>query len=238
MKLALFTDPHYCDKDVTCRTRRPLLSYGKIREAMETFVREGVDFVLCLGDIIDKCDDMQTNIEKTKEIAALIHSYPLPFYSLMGNHDAHVFTRLEFNELVNDMPFTPPSSIRVKGKDLILLNANYNDDGTPYIPGEVDWKNTYIPEEQLRNLEQKLNDPDTAEAYVFLHQNLDPEVQKDHIVRNADRVREIIRASGKVKAVFQGHYHKGHHAIIDGIPYYTLPAMCEGEENRFEIIDI
>ena len=35
MKLALFTDPHYCDKEVTCRTRRPILSYGKIREAME-----------------------------------------------------------------------------------------------------------------------------------------------------------------------------------------------------------
>ena len=50
MKLALFTDPHYCDKEVTCRTRRPILSYGKIREAMDTFVREGVDFVLCLGD--------------------------------------------------------------------------------------------------------------------------------------------------------------------------------------------
>ena len=45
MKLALFTDPHYCDKEVTCRTRRPILSYGKIREAMDTFVREGVDFV-------------------------------------------------------------------------------------------------------------------------------------------------------------------------------------------------
>ncbi len=238
MKLALFTDPHYCDKEVTCRTRRPVLSYGKIREAMETFVREGVDFVLCLGDIIDKCDDPQMNIEKTKEIAALIRSYPLPFYSLMGNHDANVFTRREFNELVNDMPFPSPSSITVKGKTLILLNANYNDDGTPYVPGEVDWKNTYIPEEQLHRLAQQLSDPATTEAYVFLHQNLDPEVQKDHIVRNAAAVREIIRASGKVKAVFQGHYHKGHDTVIDGIPYYTLPAMCEGEENRFKIIDL
>ena len=238
MKLALFTDPHYCDKEVTCRTRRPILSYGKIREAMETFVREGVDFVLCLGDIIDKCDDPQTNVDKTKEIADLIHSYPLPFYSLMGNHDAHVFTREEFNELINNMPFTPPSSITVKGKVLILLNANYNDDGTPYVPGEVDWKNTYIPEEQLRHMEQRLSEADVTEAYVFLHQNLDPEVQKDHIVRNAATVREAIRASGKVKAVFQGHYHRGHQTVIDGIPYHTLPAMCEGEENRFEIIDI
>lgn len=238
MKLGLFTDPHYCDKDVTCRTRRPVLSYGKIREAMEAFVREGVDFVLCLGDIIDKCDDPQVNIEKTKEIADLIHSYSLPFYSLMGNHDAHVFTRREFNELVNGSSLPSPISITVCGKELILLDANYNDDGSSYVPGEVDWKNTYIPEEQLHAREQKLNEPTVTEAYVFMHQNLDPEVQKDHIVRNAEAVREMIRASGKVKAVFQGHYHKGHEAVIDGIPYHTLPAMCEGEENRFMIIEL
>lgn len=238
MKLALFTDPHYCDKEVTCRTRRPVLSYGKIREAMETFVREGVDFVLCLGDIIDKCDDPQKNVEKTREIAELIRSYPLPFYSLMGNHDANVFTRREFGELINDLPFPPPMSITVKGKTLLFLDANYNDDGSSYVPGEVDWKNTYIPTEHLHRLAQTLNDPELTEAYVFLHQNLDPEVQKDHIVRNAEEVRAILRASGKVKAVFQGHYHKGHETVIDGIPYHTLPAMCEGEENRFTIVEL
>ena len=239
MKLGLFTDPHYCDKDITCRTRRPILSYGKIREAMETFVREGVDFVLCLGDIIDKCDDPQMNIEKTREIVTLIRSYGLPFYSLMGNHDANVFTRSEFGELVNGTPgLTPPVSLTVCGKELILFDANYNDDGTSYRPGEVDWKNTYIPEEQLRSREQRLRDPSVTEAYVFLHQNLDPEVQKDHIVRNAAQVRHMLGATGKVKAVFQGHYHKGHETVIDGIPYHTLPAMCEGDENRFLIIEL
>jgi hypothetical protein len=87
-------------------------------------------------------------------------------------------------------------------------------------------------------MEQRLREDDVSEAYVFLHQNLDPEVQKDHIVRNAEIVREYIRDSGKVRAVFQGHYHKGHQTVIDGIPYHTLPAMCEGEENRFLIIEL
>ena len=238
MKLGLFTDPHYCDKEVTCRNRRPVLSYGKIREAMEAFVREAVDLVICLGDIIDKCDDPQVNIEKTKEIAALIHSYSLPFYSLMGNHDADVFTPQEFNALVNGHPFPPPGAIADKGKKLILLDANYNDDGTSYVPGEVDWENTYIPEKQLQSLKQLLNDPAVNEACIFVHQNLDPEVEKAHIVRNAEAVREIIRTSGKVKAVFQGHYHEGHETVIDGIPYHTLPAMCEGEENRFAIFEL
>lgn len=236
MKLALFTDPHYCNLEVTCKTRRPVLSYSKIREAMETFVREGADLVLCLGDIIDNCGNRDINIEKTEEIAALIRSYPLPFYSLMGNHDANVFTREEFS--AHTQGFLPPFALTAQGKTLIFLDANYNDDSTPYLPGAVDWKNTYIPEEQLRRLKQVLDDIRTEEAYVFLHQNLDPEVQKDHIVRNAASVREILRVSGKVKAVFQGHYHKGHDTVLDDIPYRTLPAMCEGEKNQFEIIEL
>ena len=236
MKLGLFTDPHYCDKEITCRTRRPVLSYGKIREAMAHFAREQVDLVLCLGDIIDKCDDAQVNIDKTKEIADLIHSYALPFYSLMGNHDAHVFTREEFDRHTGG--FLPPFSMTVKGKTLIFLDANYNGDGTPYTPGKVDWKNTCIPEEQIRNMMQILTAENTEDAYIFMHQNIDPEVQKDHIVRNAAIVRQAIHASGKVKAVFQGHYHHGHDANIDGIYYATLPAMCEGDGNRYSIIEL
>ena len=58
------------------------------------------------------------------------------------------------------------------------------------------------------------------------------------IIRNAPEVRALLSSSGKVKAVFQGHYHPGHENEIDGIRYHTLPAMCEGEENRFSIIEL
>ena len=87
-------------------------------------------------------------------------------------------------------------------------------------------------------LRDTLARPETEEAFVFVHQNLDPDVESHHIIRNAEEVRAVIRESGKVKAVFQGHYHPGHEAVIDGIPYHTLPAMCEGEENRYVIAEI
>jgi hypothetical protein len=80
--------------------------------------------------------------------------------------------------------------------------------------------------------------PETEEAYVFVHQNLDPTVESHHIIRGAEEIRAILRESGKVKAVFQGHYHPGKESVIDGIPYHTLPAMCEGEENRYMITEI
>lgn len=54
MKLGLFSDPHYCTKDVTCGTRRPSLSFGKIRAAMEAFRDAGAEYVICLGDLVDE----------------------------------------------------------------------------------------------------------------------------------------------------------------------------------------
>ena len=49
-------------------------------------------------------------------------------------------------------------------------------------------------------------------------------------------MREIFEKSGKVKSVFQGHYHKGAENETGGIKYITLKAMCENEK-AYYIID-
>ena len=53
MKLGIFTDPHCCNVEILCKTRRPSLSIAKIREAMERFAAEHVDACICLGDLTD-----------------------------------------------------------------------------------------------------------------------------------------------------------------------------------------
>ena len=72
MKLGLFTDPHYSTKELTCKTRRPSLSYGKIKEAMEHFISEKVDAVICLGDLVDDCGSREENVDAIKMIIDLI----------------------------------------------------------------------------------------------------------------------------------------------------------------------
>jgi hypothetical protein len=79
---------------------------------------------------------------------------------------------------------------------------------------------------------------DVRDAHIFIHHNLNPDAEQHHLVKNAAEVREILEKSGKVKAVWQGHYHTGHDSIINGISYHTLGAMCEGEENRYIIAEI
>ena len=38
--------------------------------------------------------------------------------------------------------------------------------------------------------------------------------------------------------VLQGHYHLGAEHTIDGIPYITIPAMCEGKDNSYRILTL
>ena len=50
-------------------------------------------------------------------------------------------------------------------------------------------------------------------------------------------IREIIEAAGCVRTVVQGHYHPGADRVIEDVRYFTLRAMCEGEENAFALLD-
>lgn len=234
MKLGLFTDPHYSSQKETCTTRRPSLSYGKTREAMEAMAE--CDLVLCLGDLINDCGEPAENRARLAEIAALLHSYSMPVYCLPGNHDYEAFTLAEFQQISDHL--APPSVLQILGKTLLFPNASYREDGTPYDGNPIDWTDSFLPAGEMEQMRRLLNDAETKEAYVFLHQNLDPDVESHHIICNAPEVRVLLAESGKVKAVFQGHYHPGHENEIDGIRYHTLPAMCEGEENRFIIVEL
>lgn len=233
MKIGLFTDSHYSTVEAY-GSRRPTLSYGKIRAAMEAFVDASTDLVICLGDIVDHCKEASESEGILRELTGMIHSYGIPFYCVMGNHDGDMFTREEFKEYTGNA--LPPFSVEMEKKTLIFLDANYNDDGTSYEPGKVDWVNTYVPEDQIVQLKEILKTAE--EAYIFIHENLDPDVEEHHIVHNAEKLHRIFKESGKVKKVIQGHYHWGHENEIDDIIYHTLPAMCEGENNYYEIMEI
>jgi alkaline phosphatase len=59
-------------------------------------------------------------------------------------------------------------------------------------------------------------------------------------VKNAAEVRRLFEASGRVRAVFQGHHHAGGYRQINGIHYCTLQAMVEGpgqDNNAFAIVE-
>ena len=237
MKIGLFTDCHYCHADLIGDSRRSLLSYKKTKEAMEEFAKENVDMVFCLGDITDHNEGCTREeiIFCFKEIIDLIKSYNIPFYLVPGNHDYLVMSASDI-ESEADIKI-PPYTITTPTHNFIVLDANYRSNMVRFDIAGVEWTDSNLPPHQVDFLKDELSKSDKP-CVILVHENLDPSVDKMHIIKNADQIRSIVKESGKVCMVLQGHYHKGNENIINNIPYITLPAMCEGEENSFLILEL
>lgn len=230
MKLGLYTDPHYSSQEITGGNRYNRRSLEKMRAAYQAFQKAGCDLILCLGDLTDTEDTKEQEMANMREVAALFAASPIPTVVVMGNHDAYVFQPDEFYALLGGCE---PQDLTTEGKTLLFLNANHNPDGSAYHPHAFQWDECYIPTEGLA---ERLDAAD-GEVTVFLHQNLDPACPADHRPVNADQVHRILANSGKVKAVYQGHFHWGQDTVTDGIHYVTLPAMC-CYDNTYKIIEL
>ena len=224
MKIGIFTDAHYASREVAGSKRQYSRSLQKIEQAYRYFKEEKCEMVICLGDLIDKEDCHAKEISNLQAIVAVLQSAMLSTVCLMGNHDAFTFEAEEFYSILGDCA---PRDIVIGNKTLLFLDACYFKSGAHYKPGDSDWTDTYYP--HVAWLENKLAGIE-GDVYVFLHQNLDPLAPENHQVSNSDTVRRILEASGKVKYVYQGHYHAGLRSEHNGIAYVTLPAMCEQED--------
>lgn len=232
MKIGLFTDTHYCDAELLEQDRRPRRAYEALKVAFDDFKNSGVEAVVCLGDIIHYYNGFDESKKCLEKISTLINSYGIPTYLCLGNHDNEVMSAEDFEKITG---FTvAPCTVDHGEVRMIFLDASYYPDGTPYGRVDVDWTSSYVPKNQLEQLKEKLKTD--KKCIVFIHQNLDTNVEKHHIVSNADEVNRII-ADGKAAHVYQGHYHYGAENIINGVPYTTVRAMTIGEEKNYLIIE-
>lgn len=221
MKIGLFSDPHYSSQELTCGNRRNNLSLGKMRAALERFTAAGCDRVICLGDLTDTEDTKTKEEANMAEMAALFRECPLPITVIMGNHDAYVFTVEEFYALLGGCE---PTDIHEGGVHLLFVDANYTAKGVRYTPHGFSWDDVGLPHPDA--LRERLAAAE-GDVFLFMHQNIDPAIPaQDHRLANADKVCAIIEQSGKVKAVYQGHYHWGNRSTRNGVEYITLPAMA------------
>ncbi len=231
MKIGLFTDSHHSSQEITCQNRYNSRSLEKIKEAYAAFKAEGCELVICLGDLTDKEETREKEIQNLKEISEVIKGSLIETYCLMGNHDAFTFTQEDFYKHLGGFE---PKNIFADGKNLILLDACHFKSGAHYQPGDTDWTDTFLPNaDELEKLLSEIS----GDTYIFMHQNIDPCVWEDHRLSNSAEVCRIIEQSGKVKAVYQGHFHFGKTSEHNGVKYITLPAMCE-RENAFFIEEI
>lgn len=230
MKIGLYSDPHYSSQEITCGNRYNSRSLDKMKAAYRDFEAAGCDLIVCLGDLTDTDESKEKEIENMRQIAVLFATCPIPTVCVMGNHDAYVFESEEFYALLGGCE---PLDFLTEGGTLIFLDANHNPDGSVYHPHAFHWDECYLPTEGLA---ERLAAAE-GDVTVFLHQDLDEGCPADHRPVNAAEVRRILRDSGKVKTVYQGHFHWGADTEEDGVRYVTLPAMC-CYDNTHRIIEL
>jgi len=189
--------------------------------------------VIILGDVTDTEATREQEAANVRAVAAVLEEAALDTVCLMGNHDAFVFTESEFYALLGEK--YRPHPIDEGDVHLLFLDACYYGSGEHYHPEKShDWTDTAYPHTQA--LAQDLQAREGT-VYVFMHQNIDPEIPEDHRLANAAEVRAVLEQSGRVKAVYQGHCHWGNRTEVNGIRYITLPAMCESE-GAYHVIEL
>ncbi len=192
--------------------------------------RSEVDLYVNLGDFING-EEACTSYAEMMSVCDLVGvdtlGNPIPFIHVPGNHDGFALP----NEKLRGSGF---SVHVVDGVHFIVLDGNYDWDGNPYGGVDGDWTKCLISQDQVEALKAEL--ATCTAAVVLCHYVLDPRDTLAYTPKNAEEVRRILEESGKVQAVFQGHYHEGFEQVYNGIPYHTIPGVCENVAGNGKVL--
>jgi len=235
VRLGLLADVHYADRPPN-GTRYYRESIAKVREAVATFNRQKATLALELGDFIDAAPDVKTEIGFLETIDAEYAKLQGQRRHVLGNHCVWSLTKKEFLDTVGAK--AAHYSLDSGGFHFIVLDACYRKDGQPYGRKNFNWIDSNVPPAELEWLAADLAGTDKR-CLAFVHQRLD--VKSHYGVKNAPAVRKVLEASGKVLAVFQGHYHRNDYKQLGGIHYCTLRSVVDGSgaaSSAYAVVDL
>jgi alkaline phosphatase len=233
--VGLVTDLHYADK-APAGTRHYWETLSKLEEAATKFAEDRPTFVVELGDLIDAADSVDLEQRYLKTINGKFSAICKDRHYVLGNHCVDTLTKDEF--LGGVQQEKSYYSFDRNGFHFVVLDSCFRSDGEPYGRKNFHWADANLPAAEIEWLKADLTATDKP-VIVFAHQRLD--VNNDHGVKNSADVRQILEASGRVLAVFQGHSHQNDLTEIGGIHYCTLVAMVEGsgtKNNGYSLMEI
>ena len=246
----VIADVQYCDcEPVGSRYYR--MSLSKLREAMNSLKEDSVDFLINLGDLIDR------DYSSFKPALDIIDSSGIKTWHLTGNHDYSVDPRLK-----KRLPLPMPSkegyySFIHKNFRFITLNGN---EISTYDPGSksqltetekyltalrdsgsinaMDW-NGGMSAKQLGWLTNQLEEAVAKGEKVFILCHFPIYPENVHNLLNSNDVIEILNKYNNIIAWFNGHNHSGNYGNFNMIHCVTLRGMVETETTgSFALVEV
>lgn len=244
IRFGMLSDVHYADRE-PAGTRFYRQSLAKILEAVDRMNQEKLDFVIEMGDFKDQdaVPNEANTLKYLTNIESVFQKFKGATYHVLGNHDMDGISKQQFLERVENTDISSTKSyysFDQKGIHFVVLDGNFTKEGKAYDHGNFSWEDASIPEEEISWLKDDLKQ-NKLPVIVFIHQMLDESKNVKQAVQNAAEVRQILEQSGRVLCVFQGHVHEERYNLINGIHYYSVNAVVEGDgsdNNAYMIVDI
>ena len=239
-------DCQYCEGP-NRGSRHYASSAGKLKECVAELNKHGLEFVIHLGDFIDR------DYSSFDKVLPIYQSLQMPAYHALGNHDFDVADELK-GKVVERMGMKSKYyEFSVEDWRFIVLDGNdvsfhaYPKNSPKYKDAERYYRenkirsprwNGAVGSEQvawLRKILQKA-EKQKEQVAIFCHFPVYP--ADPHNLWNAGEIISLLEEFSCVKAYINGHNHKGKYGQKNGIHYLTLKGMVETETNAYSIIRV
>ena len=198
----------------------------RLRAALEEGRARGAERVVALGDLV--CAECSREaLRRLEEVRGIFSASGMDSLLLPGNHDLDWLSKADFYAATGRDESEVRGGFRFSGTEFVVVDANFSPGGRAYERGNFVWEEAELPAKELRRLEGRLREA-SAPVAVLSHQNLD--APRLHAVRNATETFDVLKRSGKVCALFQGHRHLASEEVRAGIRCVTLGAFRDGAE--------
>lgn len=245
----VFADCQYCDCD-TKGTRFYRNSLGKLNDGIRQFNSSNVDFIVGLGDLIDR------DFSSYDSIIPILAQANKEIYQVIGNHDLAV-NNADLEKVPQKLKLEKTwYSFVKKGWRFVFLNGSdltFQSNAPKIVekaktlttalknegkPNYHEW-NGGIGKEQLQWMESELRNAQNKQQKVILFCHFPLLPYDAHSLWNTEEVVDILKKYDCVKCWMNGHNHVGNYTFADGIHFLNLKGMVEtADMNTFSIIKL
>jgi manganese-dependent ADP-ribose/CDP-alcohol diphosphatase len=250
VSFGVIADLQYCDSE-PFKNRFYRNSIRKLEETKEQLNSRQLDFVINLGDMIDK------DWESYEKILPYFKHIKAPVYHVLGNHDYEVeedkkamipgkirtkkfyhfsladwrFIVLGGNEISTfaNLPQSENYQLARNWLDQMesdeIVNANFWNGGIGKT--QLDWLESVLKDVSLKG----------QKAVIFCHYPIFP--PNKHNLLNDKELLTLLKNCKGVKMWINGHNHKGNYGLFEDIHFVNVKGMVEGKyESAWSVVDL
>lgn len=227
-------------------------SIDKLRAAISEFNGRELDFVVTLGDVIDR------HWESFDGILSVYETLRHPHHVLLGNHDfavaeeylGKVAERLGMPHRYHDFALAGWRFVILDGSDVSVFSTPSSDprheEATErlcalQVSGAINaqtW-NGSLGQEQVAWLEGVMETAENAGEQVLVLGHYPVYPPNSHNMWDSERLIDLMTEYDCFRGYFCGHNHVGNFGEVAGRPFLTFKGMVDTEtENSFAVVSV